>query len=451
MASDKNAALNIKPLDLSSEKFRIQNQKFYITYYSHIQKEFLIKNISEKIVSQTKENPKFIRVAHIKSNEGDDQIKQTIVLVDCGKAFQSKFSGIFTFSEFTPLICIINDSKTFTKLIEMLTEDPENKDLVVKKLSFAEIVWQSSSLADALTRCDKKDFNAVKIAWESKRKAPPSDNMHFEWRIFQKRIYDLVRPEVKPDGRSINWFWETKGKVGKTQLAKKLKMKHPGYFELVDVVGPHKDFATVIDGFFQGGWNGHCLMINLTRTNDKSISMYQCLEAMADGLITAIKYKGQSMIWSGCHVVIFANWTPTENRSSDGTKILSGDRMRVHEITKDEVKKFTKKTPPEIPDGYFEMEEQEPEEEEEEVSEEDYYYDTDDPEEIENIKKRRSEIKFIKDSQKETTIIKNEEILESGRKDLFCYKGVVYKKGISYKKSKSPVAEASVFGNLTNI
>jgi len=47
------------------------------------------------------------------------------------------------------------------------------------------------------------------------------DEQLYEW---QKAIIDLVKTE--PNDRTINWFWESKGNVGKSSLVKKLVVEY---------------------------------------------------------------------------------------------------------------------------------------------------------------------------------------------------------------------------------
>lgn len=134
---------------------------------------------------------------------------------------------------------------------------------------------------------------------------------------WQKEIEDIVLSE--PDDRTIHWFWETEGNVGKTALIKYLLHKYDfctftrstKSADILTVADPSKtvylfDFARCQEGFCP----------------------WMALEQLKDGLISDSKLKKQTrnIIMNSPHVICFANWSPDSSK-------LSRDRWRINYIS----------------------------------------------------------------------------------------------------------------------
>jgi len=135
---------------------------------------------------------------------------------------------------------------------------------------------------------------------------------------WQKKIEDLFFTE--PDDRSVYWFWESKGNVGKSAFCKYMFVKHK-----VLIVRGGK-LADIMNIVFNTDMD-KCRMIifDLPRGTGNKIS-YTSLEAIKDGFITNTKYETGCKAFNPPHLVVFANFEP------DDIDRLSKDRWKIEEI-----------------------------------------------------------------------------------------------------------------------
>ena len=134
---------------------------------------------------------------------------------------------------------------------------------------------------------------------------------------WQQKIADIVAEEA--DDRTVHWFWEGTGNVGKTALTKYLLVKYPHthYFS----GGKANDIAFQL---IKNKWDPEICIFNFPRTSEGAVS-YNAIEQLKDGLVFSSKYEGGTKIFNPPHVIIFANWLP------DVTQ-LSADRWNIVEI-----------------------------------------------------------------------------------------------------------------------
>lgn len=139
-------------------------------------------------------------------------------------------------------------------------------------------------------------------------KDPMEGKKFYEW---QKDVLDIIN--LPPDGRTIHWYWEPDGGVGKTNFAKHLVLKKEALFcqgKKNDIAFTYKGQKIVIFGF--------------SRSNEDHIS-YDAIEALCDGLVFSGKYESGVKCYDCPHVFVFANWPPNE-------EALSKDRWRIRKI-----------------------------------------------------------------------------------------------------------------------
>lgn len=139
------------------------------------------------------------------------------------------------------------------------------------------------------------------------------------------KLYNWQRDAIniaqsKPDRRSIHWFFETEGNVGKTELARHLIYYHK--FGLIE--GAKKDIMCSILGEDGTKEIMRGYVFNFSRDKEGKVS-YDSMESIKDGLIFSSKYKSTGGIIPPCHIFVFANWKP------DLTK-MSLDRWKIYNI-----------------------------------------------------------------------------------------------------------------------
>lgn len=137
------------------------------------------------------------------------------------------------------------------------------------------------------------------------------------WREWQQSVIDLI--DTKPDGRSIHWFWEPEGNVGKSYLSK--------YLSLDDccVIGAGKkaDVFHQIAKKMEGDefWYPKVVVVDVPRSNLEYVHM-GTLEGLVNGHVYSGKYEGAECNFPFPHVICFANEAPRlETMSLDRWKV----------------------------------------------------------------------------------------------------------------------------------
>ena len=79
--------------------------------------------------------------------------------------------------------------------------------------------------------------------------------------------------------------------------------------------------STILQQLLQSGRQPALVVFNFTRQQEDH-RVYECIEAVKDGLMTAQKYRGQTLIFDSPHVIVFANYLPD-------TDMMSKDRWDI--------------------------------------------------------------------------------------------------------------------------
>lgn len=135
---------------------------------------------------------------------------------------------------------------------------------------------------------------------------------------WQQEILDIFLTE--PDDRTVYWFWEDTGNVGKTQFIKYMVIK---YHVLFCCGGEYKDIMNLV--FNQDMDECKGVFFNIPRANQGRVS-YKSLESIKDGMVCNTKYETGVKIFNSPHVFCFANFPP------DDTEKLSDDRWVIREL-----------------------------------------------------------------------------------------------------------------------
>lgn len=138
---------------------------------------------------------------------------------------------------------------------------------------------------------------------------------------YQKEILEIV--SVKPDDRTIHWYWEPTGNIGKTTLCRHIVRKYDK--ETLYLDGKATDILYGVKEFLDNGEVLRIALFDFTRSIEGFVS-YTGLERLKNGLFFNTKYKSGMVDIAPPHVICFANFAP------DTTK-LSNDRWRLVRIT----------------------------------------------------------------------------------------------------------------------
>lgn len=134
---------------------------------------------------------------------------------------------------------------------------------------------------------------------------------------WQLQVLDIIKS--KPDKRTVHWFWERDGGVGKTSLCKYLEHKHKAMM----VTGKSSDMFHLISKYPN---RRKIILVNVPRSTQDFIN-YGAIEAIKDGFICSGKYEGCILNFNSPHVIVFANEPPDYDKMSE-------DRWNVVRIQK---------------------------------------------------------------------------------------------------------------------
>jgi len=141
-------------------------------------------------------------------------------------------------------------------------------------------------------------------------------------RPFQEEIAGMM--EEEPDDRTINWYYDLNGNIGKTTLAKHLCIKYPG--KVLYMGGKAADIKYGVTSFLETETNELKIAIfDAPRTSEKFMS-YEAIEAIKNGIFYNTKYESKMIVFDSPHVVVFSNFEPERSK-------LSNDRWRVIDLT----------------------------------------------------------------------------------------------------------------------
>jgi len=133
---------------------------------------------------------------------------------------------------------------------------------------------------------------------------------------WQLDILDIIKNE--PDDRTIYWFWEPYGNVGKSSLCKYLAVKH----DAIVICGKGSDIKNVLIK----KKSLKLILVDIPRSNYEYFN-YGTLEEIKNGMIFSGKYEGGFKVFNPPHIICFANEEPQREQ-------LSSDRWDVRRINK---------------------------------------------------------------------------------------------------------------------
>lgn len=128
---------------------------------------------------------------------------------------------------------------------------------------------------------------------------------------WENGIIDIIAKE--PNQRTINWFWEETGGVGKTTFQKWVFLN---YQKVVVLGGKGGDMKNGVVQYLKNTQSlPEIILINVPRTMLDYIS-YTGIEEIKDMFFYSGKYEGGMICGKSPHVLIFANSPPNKDRMS---------------------------------------------------------------------------------------------------------------------------------------
>lgn len=171
-------------------------------------------------------------------------------------------------------------------------------------------VERARSPQHARDYCAKDGDVVANIQYRKPLKFPVMD---LPW---ERDILELISGE--PDDRTIHWYWEPVGNVGKSTFCKYLYAKHNA------AIVPQKasDAYHILAKREEEGKVINLVVFDLPRNSEPN---YECIEKIKNGFFVSGKYEGAELCIAPPHVIVFSNEEPQRWQ-------LSEDRWNVVEI-----------------------------------------------------------------------------------------------------------------------
>lgn len=179
-----------------------------------------------------------------------------------------------------------------------------------------------------------------KFHWE-KCKGTPLDNVKYCSKGSDIKKKNLIVPKeikiIKPikkfqldilktikeyeDDRKINWWWEPKGGVGKTEFCRYLCVEHGA----IILGGKSSDMKYAVSQYIEkNGSYPEVVVFDIPRTAENYLS-YTGIEEIKNALFFSSKYESLQCVGNKPYVLVLANFEPDQSK-------LSQDRWNINEI-----------------------------------------------------------------------------------------------------------------------
>ena len=182
------------------------------------------------------------------------------------------------------------------------------------------INWKAQISLNNSTYASKLNTRAPDgvIKWGGSYKPKVELKLITTLRPWQEEIRNLCMTE--PDDRTINWFWEPEGSIGKSVFIKYMVAKHNA---LLCQGGKHSDIMNLV--FKQDMDRTNIILFDIPRANKGNVS-YTALECIKNGMVCNTKYETGVKLFNSPHVIVFANFLPGDEGQ------LSKDRWKITEM-----------------------------------------------------------------------------------------------------------------------
>ncbi len=191
-------------------------------------------------------------------------------------------------------------------------KNPQTMNCIVKTVNRVHCEFARGTRIDNLRYCSKEGNYISTWTVPLPLQVLRTDQL-YDW---QREIVTLV--ESVPDNRTIHWFWERTGNIGKTALIKYLLVNYD--YVTFSRATKSADILTCASE------EKTCYLFDFSRSQE-GFCPWNALEQLKDGLVTDSKLKKESrnLIINSPHIIIFANWPPEERH-------LSKDRWNITEL-----------------------------------------------------------------------------------------------------------------------
>lgn len=209
---------------------------------------------------------------------------------------------------------IFQEEKASTAHLQGYVEFKNPRTFKSLKNKFPSIHWERCrNETAAIKYCSKEETRVGKIFTNIKEKYKCKIDKLKPW---QQEIVDIIN--TKPDDRTIYWYWEPIGNVGKTEFIKYLLTNYNN--TIFSRANKSADILTIASE------DKNVYLLDFARSQE-GFAPWNALEQLKDGLISDSKLKKKTIniVMERPHVICFANWEPNRD-------LISKDKLTVIQI-----------------------------------------------------------------------------------------------------------------------
>lgn len=179
---------------------------------------------------------------------------------------------------------------TFKKKVRALSITPD------KTIHWEKMKGRPS---DSYKYCTKEGFETWSKGLPVPLKSPITDEQFFPW---QKKLWDILK-EPCGDSRTIHWYWESKGNVGKSTFIRHLLITKTDT-PMIVVSGRKQD---IFHGIISAEPKPRIVFIDVSRRGKVN---YDALESVKNGFFFSPKFESAMCLFEIPHIVVFSNAEP---------------------------------------------------------------------------------------------------------------------------------------------
>lgn len=228
---------------------------------------------------------------------------------------------------FTSLKCVYIIGKEHTQdgrpHLQGYVESPDKIRPIEKFKLSTKIKWikVNGTREDNYKYCSKEGDFKTNIKIPRPLIDPLNGKTLYDW---QSKILEIIKNE--PDGRTIYWYWEKDGGVGKSTFTKHICMN----YNAIMVSGKGADIKYGIAAHIEKHKEVEIIILDFPRTVEGYVS-YTSIEEILNGNFFCAKYESKQVMFNPPHVIVFANFAPDIKGHH-----VSHDRWVVEELKKAE-------------------------------------------------------------------------------------------------------------------
>lgn len=182
----------------------------------------------------------------------------------------------------------------------------------LKKIN-GSIHWEvTKQITSSIAYCSRKNKRAGRLFTHGFTvDKQVTTNQPYGWQL---EVIKIIKE--KPDNRSIYWFYDKIGNVGKTSLCKHLVVN----YNAIMLCGKSNDMYHMLSKI-----NDPTLIcVDIPRSSNEFIN-YGAIEQIKNGLVFSGKYEGSQLVFDCPHVIVFSNEMPDLDK-------MSRDRWKIFNI-----------------------------------------------------------------------------------------------------------------------